>query len=168
MKIKYENLKSEYSAEVKIISAHVVQLTGELPSTGSGFKVYRNDGLMLGNYVGFTTVYKAVEGGYQYSDDRSVYVEPIIPEVIIVEPTAEELAEKERQQKIADINSQILALKAQLKSLDYKTDKYVEQKDMGLPLDYTIEEIYTEKQPLRDQINELETALSVLMTEGDK
>lgn len=168
MKIKYENLKSEYEAEVKIISDHVIQLIGELPSTGSGFKVYRNDGLMLGNYSGFTTVYKSIEGGYQYSDDKSVYVEPVVPEVIIVEPTPEETAEQERQQKISNINSQISALKAQLKSLDYKTDKYVEQKDMGLPLDYTIEEIYGEKQPLRDQINELEIALSALITEGDE
>lgn len=167
MKIKYENLKSEYEAEVKIISDHVIQLIGELPSTGSGFKVYRNDGLMLGNYSGFTTVYKSIEGGYQYSDDKSVYVEPVVPEVIIVEPTPEETAEQERQQKIANITTKIQSLKATLKSLDYKNDKYLEQKELGLPLDYTIQEIYGEKQPLRDQINELEIALNALIAEGD-
>lgn len=170
MRIKYLNLKTEYEAEFKIVSEHVVQLTGKLPTTGSGFKVYRNDGRLIGTYATFTTVHKVLEDGYQYSDDGSIHIEPEVPEVleeVTVEPTAEELAEQERQQRIVDLNTHIASLNEKLKDLGIKNDIYDEQKELGITSEYTIEEIYSEKQPIRDQIDKLETELKALIAEGE-
>ena len=65
--------------------------------------MYLDNGMEVGNYEDFTTVYLIKdETTIQYSNDGSVYVEPI-PYI----PTPEELAESERQEKIANIQSQI-------------------------------------------------------------
>ena len=48
-------------------------------------------------------------------------------------------------------------LKSQLSNTDYKIIKCYEYNLAGLELPYDIEELHSERQDLRDQINELET-----------
>jgi hypothetical protein len=56
---------------------------------------------------------------------------------------------------------QVIAnLKAQLSETDYKIIKCSEYQLAGQELPYDIQELHTERQALRDQINELELALS--------
>ncbi len=57
----------------------------------------------------------------------------------------------------------IAALKEQLSNTDYKVTKCYEYSLVGIELPYDIEALHSERQALRDQINELET----LTEEGD-
>lgn len=57
---------------------NIVQLRGKNVNNSSGFKVHReSDGMLLGDYSDFTTIYKEIENGVQISNDGSVYVEPM-------------------------------------------------------------------------------------------
>ena len=60
--------------------------------------------------------------------------------------------EKSTAEKIAD-------LKKQLAATDYKVIKCAECQLLGQELPYNMEEIHTERQKIRDEINELESAL---------
>ena len=92
-----------------------------LPQTNSGFTFYLDNDVAVGHYEDYTTVYLIKdETTIQYSNDGSIYVEPEpipIPEPYV--PTEEELAEIERQNKIAQINSQIGVIDAEFSKLDY-------------------------------------------------
>ena len=105
---------------IKPISDNVIEVIG-LPQTTSGFTFYLDNDVAVGNYENFTTVYLIKdETTIQYSNDGSVYVEPEpipIPEPYV--PTEEELAEIERQNKIANIQSQINTIDAEFSKLDY-------------------------------------------------
>lgn len=63
------------------ISRNVVELFGGV-ADASGFQVYRDDGVHLGDYSEYTTVYKEIHenngdlSAVQYSDDGSVWDEP--------------------------------------------------------------------------------------------
>lgn len=94
-------LDSEEPVEgiVKKISDHVVELRG-VEQNLSGFHILKNKA-PYGKYENFTTLYRSFEGGYQLSDDGSVYVEPEpTPEPEPYEPTLEEVQE----QKVAEMN----------------------------------------------------------------
>ena len=95
-------LDSEEPVEgiVKKISSHVVELRG-VEQNLSGFHILKNKA-PYGKYEDFTTLYRSFEGGYQLSDDGSVYVEPEpVPEPEPYEPTLDEL----KQQKINEVSS---------------------------------------------------------------
>lgn len=95
-------LDSEKPVEgiVKKISNHVVELRG-VEQNLSGFHILKNN-TPYGKYENFTTLYRSFEGGYQLSDDGSVYVEPEpTPEPEPYEPTLDEL----KQQKINEVSS---------------------------------------------------------------
>ena len=96
-KIKFLNSQTLIEAEVKIISNHVVEISGTEQNL-SGFHVMKNDSIM-GNFEDFTTLYRDAENGFQLSDDGSVYVEP--EETEPYEPTLEEV----QSQKISEISS---------------------------------------------------------------
>ena len=105
---------------IKPISDNIIEVVG-LPQTNSGFTMYLDNGMEVGNYEDFTTVYLIKdETTIQYSNDGTIYVEPKpipIPEPYV--PTEEELAKIERQNKIAQINSQIEVVDAEFSGLDY-------------------------------------------------
>ena len=75
------------------ITQHVIEvlLESELPSADDliGFRLLRDNGDLLFDSSGYDTVYREIEGGYQLSDDGSVYVPPAEPE----EPTEPEAPE---------------------------------------------------------------------------
>lgn len=76
---------------------------------------------------------------YLYQDGEYVYSP--LPEV---EPTVEQ---------------QIAELKEQLSATDYKVIKCSEAQLAGEPMPYDVAELHTERQALRDKINELEGGL---------
>lgn len=104
MQILFLNMDSPVTGNVKKISEHVVQVTG-VEQNLSGFHLVKiiNDTLQVfGKYEGFTTLYRTIEGGFQLSNDGSVYVEPEpVPEPEPYEPTLDEL----KQQKINEVSS---------------------------------------------------------------
>lgn len=78
LKMRYIGLKTEYDAGFKKISDHIVQLLGDFPVKEKGFQLSRagmEDWDKM-DYTGFTTIYRVIEGGVQFSDDGSVYVPP--------------------------------------------------------------------------------------------
>lgn len=161
--IKFNNTQSRINATVTPISGTVVEVDGN-NKNDSGFSLYLDNGMLIGDYNNYTTVYKIIDiDTTQYSNDKSVYVEPIIIEPIIVEPTAEELAEIERQNKIAELIDKISELKYKLKSDDYIIIKLYELSLVGeVSTEYDITTLHTERDSLRAQINELEKELETL------
>lgn len=102
LNMKYTGEEIFYPVNFKTVTANVIQLLGDFPIKNSGFTVYRENGKFLGDYSAFTTTYREIEGGAQFSNDGSIYVAPPEPQPIpIPEPTLEELQE----QKVVEMNS---------------------------------------------------------------
>ncbi len=85
------------------ISGHVVQIKGAFPVRQSGFvlnRIGRDDDNW--DYSGYTTVYRIIEGGVQFSDDSSIYVAPPEPEPVPepepYEPTLQEIKDAKKQE----------------------------------------------------------------------
>ena len=55
---------------------HVVTLKGDFPIKTTGFYLSQPGKINDLNYTAFKTVYRVIEGGVQFSDDGSVWVEP--------------------------------------------------------------------------------------------
>lgn len=154
MILKYKNEETTYYVEFKKISKNIVEIKGDFPIKDVGFTLSRKDKNDNWDYLLYTTVYKKNEGGAQFSNDGSIYVDPVIPE-----PTAEELAEIGRLERIASINAQINNLKEQLASTDYKIIKCTECSMVGEEMPYDVNELHAERQAIRDEINLLEYTL---------
>lgn len=69
-----------------------------------------------------------------------------------------------RELKIAALQAQIADAKDTLAESDYKAIKNAEYAAIGLPLEYDPEELYAERQALRDQINAWESELNELIS----
>lgn len=110
IKIKFlDQPERDWDAEFSAITPNVIRLLGEIPENTSGFLTYRDETdlseeFVLGDFSDYTTVYRQIEGGYQLSNDGSVYVPPApSPEVPEPEPpTTEELQEEKIKQMNAD------------------------------------------------------------------
>lgn len=98
MKLKFKNTETEYDVNFKRIASNVVQLLGEFPIETTGFTLSREGKSDNWDYSNFTTVYREIEGGVQFSNDGSVYVEPeeieVQPEPTYDGVTLEEVSEK--------------------------------------------------------------------------
>ena len=93
-------------------------------------------------------------------DDR--FIRPTAPEGWEYDEATGTFREKdyEKKQKVRDIQAQIGEIESQLASTDYKIIKCSEYQLAGLDAPYDIATLHTERQALRDQINELETQLA--------
>jgi hypothetical protein len=118
--MSYINKKQYTDCKLIPKSDNVIEVVG-LPQTTSGFTFYLDNDMVVGDYKAYTTLYRTIgEQVYQYSNDGSIYVEPEpIPEPEPYVPTEEELAEIARQEKIANIQSQISVIDAEFATLDY-------------------------------------------------
>ena len=155
MVLKYQNEETTYDVEFKKISKNIVEIKGDFPIKDVGFTLSRPDMNDGWDYFSYTTIYKEIEGGVQFSDDGSVYIEPVIPI-----PTAEELAEMEERERIENINNEINELKVQLEATDYKVIKCYEYGAVGIEMPYNVEELHSERQTIRDIINEKENEIN--------
>lgn len=119
-------------------------------------------GEVCATFTGFTTVYKQDGKTLILSNDGTVYTEPEQPEETkIAEPTAEEIAEAEKRQRIAELENEIAVVDAEFKALDYIGIKIATGR--ATIDDYKPEiEKMTE---LADKKNELETELAELKGE---
>lgn len=92
LNLTYLGSKATYEVNFSRVSPHIVQILGELPFKDKGFTLSREGKKDSWNYTDYTTLYRNIEGGMQFSDDGSVYVEPQpIPDPEPYVPTLEEV-----------------------------------------------------------------------------
>lgn len=100
--LRYLNEKGKYLISFKTISKNIVQITGDFPIKTSGFALSREGKEENGDYSAYTTVYREIEGGVQFSNNGSVYIPPEpIPDPEPYVPTLEEVQEE----KVAEMNA---------------------------------------------------------------
>lgn len=79
LKLKYVGDEETYLVEFRTVSNNIVELMGDIPIKDTGFTLSRAEHEDNWDYAGYTTVYRKIEGGVQFSNDGSVYVEPEQP-----------------------------------------------------------------------------------------
>lgn len=84
-----------------------------------------------------------VPEGWEYSEETGTFYDPIL-------------------EKTIELNRKIAELKTQLAKTDYKVIKNYEYSAAGKEAPYDIEELHTERQAIRDEINTLEAELEEL------
>ena len=142
--MSYINIENNINSSIRVISDHIIEVVG-LSKITDGFRLYLDNGLLVGDYTDYKYPYRDIsESIYQYSNNKSVYVEPIVVEPVIHIPTEEEIAEELRQSKINEIYNKISSIDSEFKSLDYVGIKIATGRA-------TIEEYATEI----DRMNEL-------------
>lgn len=80
LNLRYTGETTDYSVSFRNISKNVVEVIGEdLPARETGFIVTRigDPSAFKGDYSEFTTVYREIKGGFQYSNDGSIYTKPL-------------------------------------------------------------------------------------------
>ena len=109
MKLQYLNEETTYDVEFKKISKNIVEIKGDFPIKDVGFTLSRPNMNDNWDYSSFTTIYRELDDGAQFSNDGSIYVEPEIIEP--KEPTEEELKaifKSNKERKIIE-SKQLLA-----------------------------------------------------------
>lgn len=102
LSLKYLNEKEKYLISFSVVSRNIVQITGDFPVKTVGFILSREGKPWKGDYSDYTTVYREIDGGVQFSNDGSIYVPPVPPappEPYI--PTLDEV----REQKVVEMNN---------------------------------------------------------------
>lgn len=92
------------------LSDHIVEITGDFPVKTVGFTLSRTGMEDNWNYGGFTTIYREIEGGAQFSDDGTVYVEPEPdPEPEVPDPPEPYIPtlEEVQEAKVSEMNSEM-------------------------------------------------------------
>lgn len=75
--IKFNNSPSKLTTTFSRTSEHIITLSGITEPNTSGFTTWRRDGVtQLGDFSGYTTLYRQLDNGIQLSDDGSVWVAP--------------------------------------------------------------------------------------------
>lgn len=77
LKLTYLGDTKSHMVSFSNVSNNIVQLIGKFPIKKTGFYLSREDKRDNWDYSEYKTVYKKVDGGVQFSNDGSVYVEPI-------------------------------------------------------------------------------------------
>lgn len=80
LNMKYVGSKTIYEVDFRKISAHIVELRGDIPAKDKGFTLSRDEADDEWDYKRFKTVYRKIDGGVQFSDDGSVFIAPPEPE----------------------------------------------------------------------------------------
>lgn len=108
--LKYTGQKTVHNVEFSRISANVVQVLGNLPFSNKGFVLSREGKNDPWHYQEYTTLYREIEGGLQFSSDGSVYVAPVqSPEPEPYVPTLEEVKASKKQEIYAVYNADVAA-----------------------------------------------------------
>lgn len=103
LELKYTDTEETYMVELisRPMSKNIIELKGDFPIFTNGFTLSRIGKEDNWDYSGYTTIYREIEGGVQFSNDGSVYAEPEpIPEPEPYVPTLEEVQET----KVTEMN----------------------------------------------------------------
>ena len=111
LNMNYINSTIKYAVNFKTITSNIIEIKGDFPIQTDGIQISRDkkpDDIW--DYSDYTTIYREIEGGAQFSNDGSAYVEPEpTPEPEPYVPTLEEVQE----QKVTEINNAQQAIIAQ-------------------------------------------------------
>lgn len=110
--LKYIGQKTVHNVGFSRISANVVQLLGDLPFSDAGFTLSRDGKNDKWDYQAYTTLYRDINGGLQFSNDGSVYTEPEKPDPVPEEPyipTIEEVKALKKQEIYTTYNADVAA-----------------------------------------------------------
>ena len=100
IKIKYNDSSTFEEVSFSRLN-NLVTITPTIPNT-NGFTTYRMSGEQLGDFSDFSTVFRVENDSVTYSNDGSVYVEPI-------KPTEEELRRQALQTEKAELEAWLSA-----------------------------------------------------------
>lgn len=107
MQLQYKNEDSiYYNIEFKKINNNVIEIIGTFPIKDIGFTLSRKGKNDNWNYYSFTTIYRELDNGAQFSNNGSVYVEPKIVEPS--EPTLEDVKNIKINELSSICNQQII------------------------------------------------------------
>lgn len=97
LELKYLNSTTSYEVDFFCVSENIIEIHGNFPIENLGFTLSRPNQNDNWDYSDFTTVYRTLDNGAQFSNDESVYTEsdvtPEIPNISFepYDPTPEEL-----------------------------------------------------------------------------
>lgn len=100
--LQYLFEEKQYPVVLEIIKENVIQLNGDFPIKTKGFILIEETKKYNWDYSKYTTVYRNIEDGVQFSNDGSIYIPPeppIPPEPYI--PTLDEI----KEQKVSEMNT---------------------------------------------------------------
>lgn len=148
LKMRYIGESALYRVDYEYLSPNIIQIKGEVPFKPLGFELYKDsdDIELLGIYDTYTTLYRPISGGYQISNDGSVYVpppEPTPPEPYV--PTLEEVIES----KVQEMNN-------------------IQQAQIANGVDVTLSDGTTERFTLTDADQRSLTGLQTKVAAGDE
>lgn len=112
LNFNYIGSEDIYNVQFSRISPNVVQVLGDLPFSDAGFTLSRPEKNDPWDYPEYTTLYREIEGGLQFSNNGSVYVEPVRPDPVPEEPyipTLEEVKASKKQEIYAVYNADVAA-----------------------------------------------------------
>ena len=82
LKLKYLDSNKTYDVSFFVVTDNIVEIIGDFPIQTTGFTLSRSECDDNWDYSNFTTIYRKIENGVQFSNDGSVYVAPDpIPEL---------------------------------------------------------------------------------------
>lgn len=105
LELKYINLKTSYEVDFFRISDNIIEIQGNFPVKSHGFTLSHPNQNDDWNYSDFTTIYRTLENGVQFSNDGSTYIPPEpsleLPDISLepYEPTPEEIEARFQQNK---------------------------------------------------------------------
>ena len=79
LNLQYIGETTNHSVSFRNINENVVEVIGDIPKKETGFILTRigNPYAFKGDYSDFKTAYREIEGGFQYSNDGSIYIKPL-------------------------------------------------------------------------------------------
>lgn len=151
LNMKYAGDSQIYPVEFNTISDNVIELKGDFPILTDGFTLSRPEHDDNWDYNKYTTVFREIDGGAQFSNDGSIYTppepvpEPDVPDLEPYEPTLEEI----KNQKITEMNAE-------------------QQKIIQHGVEVTLTDGTTERFTLKDQDQMSLMGLQTLAAQGAK
>lgn len=102
LEMKYIGHEPKYKVRFNKVLPNVIQILGDFPIREEGFTLSREGKEDNWDYSGYTTVFREVEGGVQFSNDGSMYIAPPEPEPVPEPepyvPTLDEVKEMKKQE----------------------------------------------------------------------
>lgn len=77
IKIKFNDEPYMHDVEFRRLNDNIVYIIGLQEINTTGFKTFDSDGEYLGDFSDYATMYRALSDGIQYSNNGSVWIEPI-------------------------------------------------------------------------------------------
>ena len=74
--LRYQNQEVKYLVDFTRIADNIVEVVGDFPILPDGFYLSRHDRCDNWDYTEYSTPYRKIEGGVQFSNDGTVYIEP--------------------------------------------------------------------------------------------